>query len=54
VKAMTFRSLMSVLELADDDHTRLFVREQMDDNHTRLFVREQMMTATLDDLLEIR
>jgi hypothetical protein len=41
MKAMTFRSLMSVLELADDDHTRWFVREQM-------------TTATLDDLLEIK
>lgn len=41
MKATTFRSLMSVLKLADDDHTRWFVREQM-------------MTATIDDLLEIR
>jgi hypothetical protein len=38
---MIFRSLMSVLGLADG-------------GQVRWFVREQMMAATLDDLLEIK
>jgi hypothetical protein len=41
MKAMTFRSLMSVLGLADG-------------GHARRCVREQMMAVTLDELLEIR